>query len=184
MCVQHSPICMKENRICKLIYTHKIPLKGIKRHWNHWLPLGQDTRCLRNISIWSSSTVNHMNILPSQKKWVKFKLKKEGEGRGRAGECGRNLEMNSCSGPSGQKDAWPRVGLGPRGAVWAFHVVGSLEQEGKCSEGSNNSILTWKSKARIKARNIGETLQRAFGTRFEGAAFYLADSGKPSEAFH
>lgn len=111
MCVQHSPICMKENRICKLIYTHKIPLKGIKRHWNHWLPLGQDTRCLRNISIWSSSTVNHMNILPSQKKWVKFKLKKEGEGRGRAGECGRNLEMNSCSGPSGQKDAWPRVGF-------------------------------------------------------------------------
>lgn len=29
----------------------------------------------------------------SKTKWIKCKLRKEGEGRGRMGECGRNLEV-------------------------------------------------------------------------------------------
>lgn len=48
--------------------------------------------------------------------------------------------------------------------------------------GKRNSSSTRKSRTRIKGGNIRTALHGVFSTRLEGAAFHLADSGKPSEA--
>lgn len=52
------------------------------------------------------------------------------------------------------------------------------------SKGNSNSGLTRMSRARIKGTKYWGGIAEDIGSRLKGAAFYLADNGKPSEAFH